>query len=123
MAPPNDPDRQPPALSVTWRTVAGVSVAELHGELDLGTAHLVGAIVRDDEAALVLDVSGLDFLDVTGARALMDARMDARRTRPGFALVCAPTAPAFRILRLTGMIGRGRVYRQVEDAVAVLADA
>ncbi len=123
MAHSDDPDRPGQALSVTWRTVSGMSVAELRGELDLGTAHLVGAIVREGETPLVIDVSGLAFLDVTGARALMDARMEARRTRPGFALVCAPASPAFRILRLTGMIGRGRVYRQVEDAVAALSSA
>ncbi len=121
MAPSDDPGRPDPALSVTRRTVSGIDVAELHGELDLGTAHMVGAIVRENDAALVLDVSGLDFLDVTGARALLEARMEARRARAGFALVCPQEAPAFRILRLTGMIGRARVYRQVADAVADLA--
>jgi anti-anti-sigma factor len=121
MARSNDPGRPGPALSVTRRTVSGIEVAELRGELDLGTAHMLGAIVHAGDAALVLDVSGLDFLDVTGARALLEARMEARRARQGFALVCPQSAPAFRILRLTGMIGRGRVYRQVDDAVAELA--
>ncbi len=121
MARSNDPGRPGSGLSITRRTVSGIEVAELHGELDLGTAHMIGALVRENDAALVLDVSGLGFLDVTGARALLEARLEARRARQGFALVCPQEAPAFRILRLTGMIGRGRVYRQLADAIAELA--
>ena len=103
--------------------VGDVEVVALGGELDMGTAPQLRALVGDApvaEAGLVLDISGLAFLAPAGIRALLDARAVARRELRPFALVCRPDTPAYRTLRLTGTLGRMRLYRDPALAIAAL---
>lgn len=85
------------ALRVTTETEGPVTVLRLAGELDLATAghlreHLRHALRQgSDLRHLVVDVAGLEFLDVTGLNALLEARphlasvgarLSLRRPRP-----------------------------------------
>ena len=87
----------PPALAITAETDGGTTVLHLAGELDLATADLLRERVREllgrDTVLeeLVLDLAGLEFLDVTGVGALLEtrrklaatgARLTLRRPRP-----------------------------------------
>ena len=61
----------------------GASVhATLIGELDISTAgrleETLGRVEADGPALVVLDLSGLDFMDSTGLRLLIEADMRAR---------------------------------------------
>src|SRR5689334_3725283 len=78
----------------------------VHGELDLGSApalhrevhQLLGLPVE----AIVLDLSGLEFVDSSGMRLLNELRLAATEHRVSFAI--GPlSAPVERMLELTGM--------------------
>ena len=76
----------PPALRITTETDGATTVLRLAGELDLATADQL----REQVAALlgkhaglrhlVVDVAGLEFLDVTGLGALLESRRKLLRT-------------------------------------------
>jgi anti-sigma B factor antagonist len=74
------PAADAPALRITADAEDGTAVLELAGELDVATAELLRERIRDllghgtDVHRLVLDLAGLEFLDVTGLGALLEAR-------------------------------------------------
>lgn len=90
----------------------GVRVAAV-GELDLLTAdRLERAIHAAEERVgagrLVLDYSGLDFMDSTGLQLLLDA--DVRAAEAGRALVVAVgDGEARRVFKLVDVLSRLRV--------------
>jgi anti-anti-sigma factor len=98
-----------PALRITAECDGATSVIRLAGELDLATADLLRERVADllpDGAAtnrLVLDVAGLDFVDVTGLGALLDAR---RRliARGGSTALRQPRPMVLRMLDLLELV-------------------
>ena len=69
-----------PSLRITADADGGTAVLKLAGELDVATADLLRERVRDllghgtDVHRLVLDLAGLEFLDVTGLGALLETR-------------------------------------------------
>jgi anti-anti-sigma factor len=84
----------------------------LHGEVDVTQADdLLRALVdvaRETPGEVVLDLSGLRFLDVAGARALARATRLLRGADVQLRLVGAPRTPA-RCLALFGLDGRDGV--------------
>jgi anti-sigma B factor antagonist len=85
----------------------GVYWLALSGELDLASAPLLEETLNDlaGEAmsAVVLDLSGLSFMDSTGVRATLDARelFEGRGCR--FSLIPGP-AQVQRLFQLTGLL-------------------
>ncbi|MCU1590335.1 MAG: anti-sigma factor antagonist [Frankiales bacterium] len=86
-----------PALRITADAEGATTVLRLAGELDLATADLLRERVREllgrgsAVRRLALDLAGLEFLDVTGLGALLEARrkltelggtLTLRRPRP-----------------------------------------
>ena len=96
-------------LSVRSEPDGPVQVIQVFGELDLATADvLVAELERaeaTDAAELLLDLSGLDFVDSTGLRVFVQAfersEQDSKRLR-----MLRPTGQAQRILELTGIADR-----------------
>jgi anti-sigma B factor antagonist len=79
---------------------------ELSGELDLAGAMLVELVLRRAERAampiLLLDLSALHFIDLSGLRLVLEA--DARARRRGLRLVLLrPPPEAFSVFALTGV--------------------
>lgn len=75
------------------------------GELDIATTPILEAEIEAIRSAgarrLTIDLSGLDFIDSTGLRCLLDCEAEARRD--GFALSLAPGPDAVqRVFELTG---------------------
>lgn len=89
----------------------GVTVVPVHGEVDLATAdrmreRLLQAAYASRCDCLVVDMSGLDFFDVSGVNALVSVYQSL--TRQGRHVVLAEPAPiAARVLEALGM---GRVF-------------
>lgn len=85
----------------------GVYWLALSGELDLASASLLQETVNDlaSEAisAVVLDLSGLSFMDSTGVRATLDARELFERRGCRFSLIPGP-AQVQRLFELTGLL-------------------
>lgn len=85
---------------------ANATVIRLTGELDLATAPDVLAAVEAEvgnggSAHLVLDMSGVSFIDSTGVRTLLEA---ARAADNSLSLL-APSPAVTRVLELTELRG------------------
>jgi anti-sigma B factor antagonist len=81
-------------------------VLALSGELDVAGAtdaqkRLLGLELRRG-SELVLDLSGLTFLDSTGIRLILQASEHARMRGAGFVVV-RPPAKVMRVLELVGL--------------------
>ena len=62
-------------FSAVERHVEGAQVVAFHGELDLASAPAAEeALVRAAGSAVLLDLSGLEFLDAAGLRAILRAK-------------------------------------------------
>jgi anti-sigma B factor antagonist len=110
-------DRPTPALSrvsesqtVPLRAMAvheqGQVTVMVNGELDLGSASAlhreVHALLALPVESIVLDLSGLAFVDSSGIRTLNDLRIAAAERRIPFSI--GPVSPAAQqLLELTGM--------------------
>ena len=90
----------PLSVSVIQRTDTTVLVAA--GDLDMETAPLLESIVSEQavEAGLVIDLSGVQFIDSSGLRGLLRIRQ-----RPGGLRLAAPSATVRRLLDLTDLTG------------------
>ena len=99
-------------------------VVTLTGELDADTArHLRGLVAEHLLAGpgnLVLDLSGLSFVDSAGLAAMISADKGVRRA--GMRLVlAAPRAPVRKIMRLTGIDAVLTTADTVSDALMLLS--
>ncbi len=94
-----------------------IETISLGGELDLASAEELATIAADvSSPCVLLDLSALAFMDPAGVRALLAVTAQARHAGRRLAIVCPPGSAAYRTLRLTGMLGKVRVYRDGELA-------
>jgi anti-sigma B factor antagonist len=85
---PTDP--WPEALSVEIdRNQPGMAVVRLRGEIDLVTCETLREALAgiDDAATVTVDLRGLDFMDSSGIRCLLDADRAARERGVDFRLI------------------------------------
>jgi anti-sigma B factor antagonist len=90
----------------------GYELLAAEGEIDIATSpRLIAALngaVADSAGSLVVDLSGVGFMDSTGLALLVRAQRRMRRRGRGFAVVC-PDGPVRRIFEITDMVGILRV--------------
>ena len=96
-----------PTLRISTTATGPTTVLHLAGDLDLATAGQVRGCLRDvlDTGAvrrLVLDLSGLDFLDVTGLNVIVDAQQVLAADRGTLALR-SPRPMVVRMLKLLAL--------------------
>jgi anti-anti-sigma factor len=101
---------QMPRIEVDSRTEDGVAVVAPRGELDVaGTPALEDALAEASDApgvyGVVVDLSGLDFMDSSGLRAVVLADRRLREQGLRFALVRGGE-PVQRVFELTRMTER-----------------
>ena len=93
-------------LSLTTRQDGGTTVVEIAGEIDVYTAPQLRSQLLDASAAgnadLVLDMTGVTFLDSTGLGILVGARRRAVEAGGDLRLVVAHSA-VLKIFRITGL--------------------
>lgn len=95
-------------------------VVVLRGELDLvDAAGLAGAlgVVTEIEPRIIVDLSGLEFIDAAGVAALSRGRR-AARAAGGELLLAAPQRPVQRVLTLIWETIGSEVYASVAEATA-----
>jgi anti-anti-sigma factor len=104
----------------TFHGEGAVRIA-LEGELDYSSALILDDELRRAEASvqnvLVLDLSGLSFMDSTGLGIIASAYRRMRRGGTRLIVAC-PTRAVRRIFQLTGMLDRLEVF---EDFAVVPA--
>jgi anti-anti-sigma factor len=108
-------------LRVSVRRGDSYTVVALVGESDVYTYdQLRGALETEAVtgiALLIVDLSGLEFMDSTGVQVLLDIRV-MRNDRGGKLALAQPQHTVARVLNLVGADQLIPVYPSVEDAAA-----
>jgi anti-sigma B factor antagonist len=113
------------AADVQIAHAPGALVAHLVGEIDMSNAEDLGAAVigatPNDARGVVLDLSGVDYLDSAGIYVIhgMRASLQARGQR--LMLVIPPRSPVYDALRLSGGERPGEVVEEVDSALQTFA--
>src|SRR5690348_18400539 len=95
-----------PGLGLSARTVGGITIAELTGELDVASAPALReqllSLLRPGSSRLVIDLSKVSYCDASGLAVLVHT---ARRARllGGFLRLAAVSPPAGRVLSINGL--------------------
>ncbi|MCA3748269.1 MAG: STAS domain-containing protein [Rubrobacter sp.] len=116
-------DAEAPSFAVLLHTVSGIPVVKVSGELELLTAHrfreaLEEAVSSADGGGhrrLVVDLSGLEFMDSSGVSALL-AGTRGFRGGGGQVRLVVRNSPVRRTLRVTGMDRIFPIYPDVRSA-------
>jgi anti-sigma B factor antagonist len=108
-------------LSVTSRSQGGRAVLSVVGEVDVYTAprlrERIGDLVTGGEHHLVVDLSGVDFLDSTGLGVLVGGLNRVRGHRGSLCLVC-PQERILKVFRITGLTGVFPIHPDLHSALA-----
>jgi anti-sigma B factor antagonist len=108
-------------LSLAGREVAGHSVLEVGGEVDVYTAPVLrerlAQLIDGGARSVVVDLSRVDFLDSTGLGVLVGALKRLRAAGGGLSLVCTKE-PLLKIFRITALDQVFTVHDSVEAATS-----
>jgi len=101
----------------------GHTVVRLGGQLDTTdaagvTAALAGVVACHPD--IIIDLTGLEFIDCGGLRALAGVREQARRAGGGL-LLASPQRLVLRVLALSGLADVFSIHASLEQAEAVRA--
>jgi anti-sigma B factor antagonist len=91
-----------------------------HGEIDALTAPTLGRrllrLADEGKTGVVVDMSRVTFMDSFGIGVLLNALGCLSTRHVGLVLVC-PTERVTRPFEVTGLKGRLRIFRTLEDAL------
>ncbi|HEU4754871.1 MAG TPA: STAS domain-containing protein [Armatimonadota bacterium] len=110
----------PLRLGLDVQRVAGFPVLLVNGEIDIYTAPLfkqaVVGLVSEGNKDVVIDLSGVTFMDSSGFGTLLGA---TRRLRPagGGLHLAAPNSTIQRMLRLTRLDTIMHIYESQDEAI------
>ncbi len=100
---------RPDGVSVIVRAMSDGARVVLSGELDLATAGQVEEeleeVLERSPARLVIDLSGLEFMDAAGLRALLGVERRAAEAGRRIEVIAGEGEPR-RLLELCGVFGR-----------------
>ncbi|WP_333737338.1 STAS domain-containing protein [Streptomyces sp. IBSBF 2806] len=109
-----------PELFIQERTVDGVRVVSVRGEIDNdGKDVLRSALLPADAPAalrLVVDLSGVSFMDSSGINVFVSAHQAVTGTE-GWVRIAAAQEPVLRILKLVGVDAIITCHPTVEEAL------
>ena len=93
-----------PDFSITVRNLPDVHVVAMHGELDVASAGgLENSLVELAGSTLVVDLSGLMFMDSSGIGALVRARNRIKAEGLGEMVLTRPGEIVRRALEIVGL--------------------
>ena len=93
-----------PEFSITARHLPDIHIVTLHGELDLVSADgLADVLVELAGSTLVVDLSGLSFMDSSGIAALVAARTRILANKLGNLVLTRPGAIVGKTLGIVGL--------------------
>jgi anti-sigma B factor antagonist len=97
----------------------GQLVLRLNGKLSLETVpNFVGQLRPEPSAVLILDMSGVSFLDSAGVGALVQLFVHRKSSGKRFALA-ALTPQGVAVMQVSGLVKLLPIYSTVADALAV----
>ena len=102
-----------------------VVVARLTGELDISAAERTGKKIADavpsSARGLVVDMSGLEFMDSSGVSMLFSLARQVGSHRQQLRVVAPPGRPVSRVLQIVEFDRAAPVDADVDSAVAEIA--
>ena len=108
-------------LVLSTAKVDDLAVVSVGGEVDLDTASQLGdhalEAVRDVSPHVVLDLTGVTFMDSTGLKVLLSVQRRAELAGGSFG-VAGPSRSVRKILALTGLDQTFAIYDTADEAVA-----
>jgi anti-sigma B factor antagonist len=108
-------------LSLAGREVAGYTVLEVGGEVDVYTAPVLrgrlAELIDGGARSIVVDLGRVDFLDSTGLGVLVGALKRLRAAGGGLSLVCTKE-PLLKIFRITALDQVFVVHDSIEAATS-----
>jgi anti-sigma B factor antagonist len=113
-----------PRFRIRERDLDGrATVVEMQGEIHVSTAPefsgMLSAAVDGGRTALVLDLSGVTFIDSTGLSVLLNASRRVTRAGGRMALVCTnPTV--LRLFEITRLDTTFDIHADLEPAIAMV---
>jgi anti-sigma B factor antagonist len=115
------------AMAVHESDVGDVRLLEVFGELDLETAPTLCALLDAARIQrvrrLVVDLTGVDFCDSTGLRALMGASTELRHAGGRLAVALLPDGAVARLFDVAGIRESLPTFDTQGEALASLAAA
>jgi anti-sigma B factor antagonist len=103
---PSKAQYQPGQLQISIGACGSIPILELAGEIDMSSAPLLrekyDAIRSQSDAGLVVDLSGVAFLDSSGLAALVSLHQELQE-RGSQLRVLAPTPAIRRLFDITGL--------------------
>src|SRR4051794_21081029 len=113
------------AIAVHESDVGEVRLLEVFGELDLATAprlcSLLDAARTQRVRRIVVDLTGVDFCDSTGLRALRGASTELRVGGGRLAVAVLPDSGIARLFDVTGIRESLRTFDTQDEALASVA--
>jgi anti-sigma B factor antagonist len=111
-------------LSVSRQSVADVPVVAVSGEVDVYSApalkESLTELLKSGVKTVVVDLSGVAFLDSTGLGALVEARAATTEAGGTLPLVCSQER-ILKLFTITGLDGVFSIHPTVEEAVESLS--
>jgi anti-sigma B factor antagonist len=108
-------------LSLATRTVSDRTVVVVSGEIDVYTApklrEQIVSLVDEGQYHLIIDMSGVEFLDSTGLGVLVGGLKRVRAHDGSLGLVCDEER-ILKIFRITGLTKVFPIHATVDEAVA-----
>jgi anti-anti-sigma factor len=112
-------------VDIEERDGGAIVVARLTGELDMAVAQSVGAKIADgvptSARGLIVDMTGLDFMDSSGVSMLFALARKVGRHRQALHLVAPEGKPVARVLEIVEFDRAAPVHRDVDAAVTAIA--
>jgi anti-sigma B factor antagonist len=92
-----------PGIRVDVRYETDIDVVAVAGEIDIATApHLEDVLSTLSAADVVIDLTGVEFMDSTGLQCLVNARVRSD-PEPRIRLLVQRPGPVLRLLELAGL--------------------
>jgi anti-sigma B factor antagonist len=114
------------ALAVERRSLDGIEMVLVEGEVDIATASRLISVLNSSVAeairSVIVDLSRVGFMDSTGLALLINANRRLSLRRKGFAVVCPP-GPLRRVFEITDMMETLHVCPDQETAQRASAPA
>jgi len=108
-------------ISVAQSTAGDIPIVAVAGEVDVYSAPAlkdkVTELIASGASTLIVDLSGVGFLDSTGLGVLVEARTATTEAGGTLPLVCSQER-ILKLFTITGLDGVFTIHPTVDDAVA-----
>jgi anti-anti-sigma factor len=112
-------------ISVNIEERGDAVVVKLSGELDISvavpTGRRIAEAVPNSARGVVVDMSGLDFMDSSGVSMLFSLAREVGSHRQQLHVVAPPGRPVSRVLEIVEFSRAAPVYADLDEAVAEVA--